>query len=180
MLLITISTFVCIAFGVMAIYWLAFRPVSAASARLKELGDASSSVAPSIEPNTMSSLAERLAEPISRLVPPSAANAQKLQKELMQAGFRGPHAPAIYRTTQFGSMLGCPLLVLGFWTFMAWPLDGALMPVLFAFAAGFLLPRLILNRLIASRKLRIAWGLADALDWMFITWKPDSASTQRC
>src|SRR6185503_6694455 len=101
---------VCIAFGVMAIYWLAFRPVSVASARLKELGDASASVAPSIEPNTMSSLAERLAEPINRLVfepntmsslaerlaepinrlvPPSAANAQKLQKELMQAGFRG-------------------------------------------------------------------------------------------
>ena len=169
MLLIAVSTFVCIAFAVMAVYWLAFRPVSAASARLKELGDASASVAPSIEPNTMSSLAERLAEPINRLVPPSAANAKKLQKELMQAGFREPHAPAIYRTTQFGSMLGCPLLVLGFYTFMAWPLEGALMPLLFAFAAGFILPRLILNRMIASRKLRIAWGLADALDLMVIT-----------
>jgi tight adherence protein C len=49
------------------------------------------------------------------------------------------------------------------------PLDEALLPVLFAFGAGFLLPRFILNRLIASRQLRITWGLADALDLMVIT-----------
>jgi tight adherence protein C len=35
--------------------------------------------------------------------------------------------------------------------------------------AGFLLPRFILNRLIAGRQLRITWGLADALDLMVIT-----------
>ena len=66
MLLIAISTFICIAFGVMAIYWLMFRPVSATAARLKELGDAQGSVAASIEPNSVATLAERLAEPINR------------------------------------------------------------------------------------------------------------------
>jgi hypothetical protein len=35
MLLISISTFICIAFGVMAIYWLAFRPASATAVRLR-------------------------------------------------------------------------------------------------------------------------------------------------
>jgi len=43
------------------------------------------------------------------------------------------------------------------------------LPGLFAFGAGFILPRFVLNRLIASRKLRITWGLADALDLMVIT-----------
>ena len=169
MLLIAISTFICIAFGVMAIYWLMFRPVSATAARLKELGDAQGSVAASIEPNSVATLAERLAEPINRLVPPSAANAKKLQKDLMQAGFRSPHAPSVYRACQFLSMLVCPLLIVLLYTFLVWPLNGALMPALFAFGAGYILPRLILNRLIASRKLRITWGLADALDLMVIT-----------
>jgi tight adherence protein C len=169
MLLIGVSTFICIAFAVMAVYWVMFRPVSATATRLKELGDAQSNATASIEPNTVASLAERLAEPINRLVPPSAANAEKLQKELMQAGFRSPNAPAVYRSLQFMSMLVCPLLIVGVWTYLAWPLNDALLPVLFAFAAGFILPRFILNRLIASRKLRIAWGLADALDLMVIT-----------
>ena len=169
MTLIAVSTFVCIAFGVMAVYWLAFRPASATAARLKELGDANPNVAPSIEPNTVASLAERLAEPINRLVPPSAANAAKLQKDLMQAGFRSPHATSVFRAAQLLSMLGLPLLLVLVYTFMVWPLSDALIPGLFAVGAGFILPRLVLNRLIASRKLLIGWGLADALDLMVIT-----------
>ena len=169
MTLIAISTFVCIAFAVMAVYWLAFRPVSATATRLKELGDANPNVAPSIEPNTVASLAERLAEPINRLVPPSAANAAKLQKDLMQAGFRSPHATSVFRASQLLSMLGLPLLLVLVYTFLVWPLSDALIPGLFAVGAGFILPRLVLNRLIASRKLRISWGLADALDLMVIT-----------
>jgi tight adherence protein C len=169
MLLIAVSTFVCIAFAVMAVYWLMFRPVSATATRLKELEDSPSNVTTSIEPNSVASLAERLAEPINRLVPPSAANAQKLQKELMQAGFRGAHAPSVYRAIQFLSMITCPLLLVSAYALMAWPLNDALIPALFALAAGFILPRFILNRLIASRKLRITWGLADALDLMVIT-----------
>lgn len=169
MLLIAVSTFVCIAFGVMALYWLMFRPASATAARLKELGDANATIAPSIEPNTVASLAERLAEPINRLVPPSAANAEKLQKDLMQAGFRSPHATSVFRAAQLLSMLGLPVLLFLFWAYMVWPLSDALIPVLFAVGAGFILPRLVLNRLIASRKLRISWGLADALDLMVIT-----------
>lgn len=169
MTLIAVSTFVCIAFGVMAIYWLAFRPASATAARLKELGDANPNVAPSIEPNTVASLAERLAEPINRLVPPSAANAAKLQKDLMQAGYRSPHATSVFRAAQLLSMIGLPLLLVIGWSIMVWPLADALIPGLFAVGAGFILPRLVLNRLIASRKLRISWGLADALDLMVIT-----------
>jgi tight adherence protein C len=169
MTLIAVSTFVCIAFAVMAVYWLAFRPVSATATRLKELGDANPNVAPSIEPNTVASLAERLAEPINRLVPPSAANAAKLQKDLMQAGFRSPHTTSVFRAAQLLSMLGLPLMLVLVYTFMVWPLSDALIPGLFAIGAGFILPRLVLNRLIASRKLRISWGLADALDLMVIT-----------
>jgi tight adherence protein C len=68
-----------------------------------------------------------------------------------------------------GLMIILPLLIVMLWTVLARPLSDALLPVLFAFGAGFLLPRFILNRMIAGRKLRITWGLADALDLMVIT-----------
>lgn len=169
MLIISISTFICIGLGVMAIYWLMFRPVSATANRLRELEDSPSLGPQSIEHNPVATLAERLAEPINRLVPPSAANAHKLQKQLMRAGFRSQYSPSVYRATQLLLMLAFPGLILLLWTVLARPLDEALMPALFAFVAGFLLPRFVLNRLIASRQLRITWGLADALDLMVIT-----------
>jgi tight adherence protein C len=169
--IILISTFICIAGAVMAIYWLLFRPVSATAQRLSELDEGRAGIiAPSIEVNGMETMAARLAEPINKLVPPSAASAKKLQRELMQAGYRSPAAPAIYRVSQLFSMLFFPTLIVFVWTVvMVHPLNDALLPALFAFGAGFLLPRFILNRKVANRKLRITWGLADALDLMVIT-----------
>ena len=168
MLIISVSTFICIAGAVMAVYWLMFRPASATAVRLRELGENAGD--PSIlEEGSVRKFAERVAEPLNRLVPASASDAKKLQKQLMKAGFRSPHAPAIFRALQLLSMVLLPGLVLIAWTFMTRPLSTALMAVLFAFVAGFLLPRLILNRLIAGRQLRITWGLADALDLMVIT-----------
>jgi tight adherence protein C len=153
----------------MALYWLMFRPASATATRLRELDDQNSTSAVILEDNTVVKFAERIAEPINRLVPPSAANAKKLQKQLMQAGYRSAQAPAIYRALQLISMLLLPASIYVLWMFLTRPLSGATIPALFAFAAGFLLPRFILNRLIASRQLRITWGLADALDLMVIT-----------
>ncbi|HEU4510870.1 MAG TPA: type II secretion system F family protein [Pyrinomonadaceae bacterium] len=167
--LILISTFVSIAFIVMAVYWLLFRPVSATAQRLAQLDDPRSVGVQSIEPNTMESLAARMAEPINRLVPPSASDAKKLQKKLMQAGFRSASAPAIYRATQLTLMLVLPAWVLLGYSMTAQPITEAILPCLGAFATGFLKPRFILNRLVAKRKLRITWGLADALDLMVIT-----------
>jgi len=169
LMIIVVSTFVSIAFIVMAVYWLVFRPVSATAQRLHELDDSRGAVIQSIEPNSMESLAARMAEPINRLVPPSAADAKKLQKKLMQAGFRSASAPSIYRATQLTLMIILPGLVLFSWSLTAQPLSDAALPLLGAFAAGFLKPRFILNRLVAKRKLRITWGLADALDLMVIT-----------
>jgi len=170
MIIVLVSTFVSIALIVMAIYWLLFRPASATAQRLHELDDRRTTVvAQSIEANTMESLAARLAEPINRLVPPSAADAKKLHKQLMQAGYRSPSAPGVYRVTQLFLMIILPLLLVVTWSMLGRPLNTVLIPSLLAFGVGFILPRFVLNRMIANRKLRIAWGLADALDLMVIT-----------
>jgi tight adherence protein C len=169
MLLISVSTFICIAFGVMAIYYLMFRPASATAVRLAELDDQDNPGTVLLDDSPVVKFAERIAEPINRLVPPSAADAKKLQKKLMQAGFRAAHATSIYRALQLLAMIVCPGAIILLWMYLARPMTEATIAVLFAFAAGFLLPRFILNRLVASRQLRITWGLADALDLMVIT-----------
>jgi tight adherence protein C len=169
MLLISVSTFICIAFGVMAIYYLMFRPASATAVRLAELDDQDNPGTVLLDDSPVVKFAERIAEPINRLVPPSAADAKKLQKKLMQAGFRAAHATSIYRALQLLAMIVCPGAIILLWMYLARPMTEATIAVLFAFAAGFLLPRFILNLLVASRQLRITWGLADALDLMVIT-----------
>ena len=115
LLLITISTFVCISLGMMGVYWLLYRPQSAATERLKRLGErtgSATSIPISLDDNRPGSeLAERIASPLSRLVPPSAAEAKKLQKQLMQAGLRSPNAPAMYRAIQLVTMAALPAIV---------------------------------------------------------------------
>jgi len=59
--IIVISTFISIAFIVMAIYWLLFRPVSATAQRLHDLDDRAPAAVQSIEVNAMESLAARVA-----------------------------------------------------------------------------------------------------------------------
>ena len=101
LLIISLSTFICFSLVLMGIYWLLARPQSAATERLKKLGQ-KNPAAPSVSLSTdevrpMTDLAERLASPLSRLVPASAAEAHKLQKQLMHAGLRAPSAPIIFR-----------------------------------------------------------------------------------
>lgn len=173
LLIITISTFVCITFGVMALYWLVYRPQSAATERLKRLGQTNSAAAAAVVPlnddRPVTELAERIAAPLNRLVPASAAETKKLQKTLMYAGFRGPNAPMIYRAIQLTSLVVLPGSVALLFIVMAWPLQSAIMWFLVAFILGFFLPRFVLDQLIKGRKQRVRWGLADALDLMVVS-----------
>jgi tight adherence protein C len=173
MLLITISTFVCITFGVMALYWLVYRPQSAATERLKKMGQAGAAHAATTtainEERPVTEFAERIAAPLNRLVPASAAEAKKLQKLLMQAGFRGQNAPVVYRAIQLTSLVMFPGTIALVFTFLAWPLNSALVWFLVAFVLGFFLPRFALDQMIKGRKQRVRWGLADALDLMVVS-----------
>ena len=173
-LVIIISTFVCITLGALAVYWLMFRPPSAATERLKRMGDGSAGATASvptliIEESPVASLAERVATPLSRLAPPSAAEAKKLQRQLMHAGYRSPNAPVIYRALQLLSLVFFPALVALVCAFTGKPLANAAIWILFAFVAGFFIPRYVLNRMIKSRQQRLQWGLADALDLLVVS-----------
>ena len=175
-LIIAISLFFCISLGMLGIYWLLYRPQSAATERLRRLGgsnegsitqSAQSVVMPDDSP--AAELAQRLAQPLNKLLPPSATEAKKLQKKLMHAGFRSAEAPIIYRAIQLASMAGLPLMVAGVCALTARALNDAVIIIIVAFVAGFFLPRFFLNRMIQKRQRLIRWGLADALDLMVVS-----------
>src|SRR4030095_4917930 len=150
LLLITISTFVCISLAMMGVYWLLYKPQSASTERLKKLGQTNASIISSpisISENRGSNLAERLASPLSRLLPPSAAEAKKLQKQLMQAGIRSTNAPILYRAIQLVTLAGFPAVVALGCALMSRPVKNAIIYILFAFITGFILPRYVLFRM---------------------------------
>ena len=170
-LIITISTFVCITLGVMAVYWLLHRPESAATERLRRLAQGSSAgVAPVnlVEERPVTDIAEKIATPLGKLLPPSASEARKLQRQLMQAGYRLPGAALIFRAIHLGAMIGFPAVVAIGCALLARPIMSAVLWILGAFVLGFFLPRYFLGRMIRARQLRVRWGLADALDLMVV------------
>src|SRR6476619_2475473 len=172
LLIITISTFICISLGMMGVYWLMYRPHSAATERLKQLGGReTAAVAPGLieDEGRGAELAQRLASPLSNLLPPSAAEARNVQKQLMQAGFRSAGAPLVYRAVQLAAIAGFPAIVALTCALLARPLGGAILWILAAFVIGFFLPRYALRRMIRSRQQLVRWGLADALDLMVIS-----------
>src|ERR1051325_5415950 len=174
LLIITISTFVCITFGVIGLYWLISRPQSAATERLRKMNEGGASMqAASVsimqEESAASDFAERIATPLNRLVPVSAVEAHKLQKKLMQAGYRNRNAPIIYRAIQLTSMIGYPCLVALSCALLARPFGSAFIFIMLAFGKGFIMPRYLLGRMIRNRQQRVRWGLADALDLMVVS-----------
>jgi tight adherence protein C len=114
-------------------------------------------------------IAQKIAQPLNKLLPPSATEAKKLQRQLMHAGFRSPEAPIIYRAIQVSSMGGFPLVVAGVCALLGKPLGNAMVYIIIAFVAGFFIPRYLLGRITRNRQRELRWGLADALDLMVVS-----------
>src|SRR6266478_3420413 len=164
MILIVLLMFSCITLGVMSIYWLFVRPTSVVNAQL-ESADPSLAL---LENNPLTTMTTRAAEPINRIVPISAVEAAKLQKQLLHAGFPSPDAAMAFRAIQLLLIVALPSVVITICLMLDRSLNSFLIWGVLAAAIGFYVPRLVLRSMITSRKQRITWGLADALDLMVI------------
>src|SRR5829696_3724387 len=164
LILILILTFTSLALGVMSLYWLVARPQGVVTARLETI-DPSLTL---IENNPVTTMAERVAEPLNRIVPLSALEAAKLQKRLLQAGYRSPDAAMAFRAIQVSLIVAIPTLVVTAGYVLERPLRSTIILSLLGAAIGFYLPRLVLGNRIKGRQLRITWGLADTLDLMVV------------
>ena len=162
--LIAILTFTGLSLTVMSLYWFFARPASTMNARLERI-DPSLAL---IENNPITVMTERVAEPLNRIIPISALEALKLQKHMLQAGYRSPEAATAFRAVQITLLVSLPCLAMA----VCFLLNRSLMEVLvlsiFGAAFGFYLPRYFLRKKIIARQQRITWGLADAMDLMVV------------
>jgi len=176
LIIIAISTFVCISLGLLGVYWLLYKPQSAATERLRRLGGSegvatTGSQAAVVIPDDSpaADLAQRLANPLNKLLPPSATEARRTQKLLMQAGYRSNDAPIIYRGIHVAAMAGFPVITAVVATYFAQAFSTVLIAVMIAFVMGFFLPPFFLKRTISKRQRELRWGLAEALDLMVVS-----------
>jgi tight adherence protein C len=121
-----------------------------------------------IENNPVTTMAERVAEPLNRIVPISAVEAAKLQKQLMMAGFSAPEAAMTFRAIQLVLIVAFPTLMATVCFLLDRPLSSFLIWGLLGVAAGFYIPKIILRSMINGRQRRITWALADALDLLVV------------
>lgn len=164
MYLIVLLTFGCLALAVMSIYWAFARPAGAVTARLETL-DPSLGL---VENNPMTVMAERVVEPINRIVPISAIEALKLQKQMLQAGYRSSDAATAFRAIQITLIVAIPSVVATICFVLDRPLSSFAIWGLIGAAVGFYLPRYILRRKTIGRQQRITWALADSMDLMVV------------
>jgi tight adherence protein C len=164
MIFIVLLTFSCIALGVMSIYWLLARPTSTVNAQLESADPALAL----IENNPLTTMTTRAAQPINRMVPISAVEAAKLQKQLLHAGFPSPDAAIAFRAIQVLLLVALPTVMVTFCFLIDASVNSFFIWGVVAAAIGFYVPRIVLRRMISNRQQRITWGLADALDLMVI------------
>jgi tight adherence protein C len=149
----------------MSVYWLFARPASTMNARLDSI-DPSLAM---LENSPVTVMAERVAEPINRIIPISAIEALKLQKQLLRAGYRSPEAAIAFRAIQLTLLVAIPSMVITLCFVLAKSAGDTALFGMIGAAVGFYLPRYVLRRKIAGRQQRITWGLADAMDLMVVT-----------
>jgi tight adherence protein C len=164
LLLIIILTFTGLTLAVMSVYWIFARPASTMNARLDSI-DPSLAL---LENSPVTVMAERVAEPINRIIPISAIEALKLQKQLLRAGYRSPDAAMAFRAIQITLMVAIPSLVITIGFIMNRSASDIAVFGMIGVALGFYLPRYVLHKKIAGRQQRITWGLADAMDLMVV------------
>src|SRR5258705_7158591 len=153
-LLIIILTFGCLALGVMSLYWLLAPPTGVVNTRLESMDPTLALV----ENNPMTTMAERVAEPLNRIVPISAIDAMKLQKQLLQAGYRSPDVATTFRAIQILLVIALPTLVATVCFILDRSLNNFLVGGIIAAAIGFYLPRYVVFKKTVGRQRRITWA----------------------
>ena len=164
LLLIIILTFGCLALAVMSLYLVFARPTNVVNTRLESM-DPSLAL---LENNPVTTMAERVAEPLNRIVPISAIEAAKLQKQLLQAGYRSPEATVVFRAIQITLLIAIPTFIATICFILDRPLNNFLIWGVIGAAFGFYLPKYVVRKKTTARQQRITWALADSMDLMVV------------
>ena len=164
LLLIILSTFGCLALIVISVYLKLARPTGVVNTRLEGMDPSLTMV----ENSPVTMMAERMAEPLNRIIPISASEAAKLQKQLLQAGYSSPEAATAFRAIQITLIIALPTFIATVCFILDRPLNNFLIWGILGIAVGYYLPRYVVIKKTTARQRRITWGLADSMDLMVV------------
>jgi tight adherence protein C len=169
-IIIPISIFGFCVLASVGLYLMLARPQDVAGKRLRQLRNQDGDAEDSPMESSVAVFAQKVAQPINRVLPPNPAEMSKLQKKLMYAGFRSPNAPVIYRAIQVISLVFFPAFSLLQATIInTGYFKPGLSSIMFGLFTGYMAPRKYLDYLVNKRQLHLRWGVADALDLLVIS-----------
>jgi tight adherence protein C len=100
---------------------------------------------------------------VSKILPTSPKEMSRIRRRLTRAGYYSPSAPVIYASLE----VGLPVLV-GVSVLLAMGSGRGVLVASFAAIAAYLLPGLVVGRIISRRQQQIRNGLPDALDLIIV------------
>jgi tight adherence protein C len=170
--LVVVTVFAMVAFvsGSVAAYVMSYSAAGRQRARQIATSRVMSLVkdAPSLTPSLPPSL-----QRFAAFVPKSPKDMSRLQARLAKAGYHGLSPVAIFKAAEFLT----PLVFGGLALLLVHGGTGVLLAILGAMA-GYVLPGVVLQRLIAKRQKTIQNGLPDALDLFIVCLEAGSALDQ--
>ena len=143
----------------------------------KQLQAAASAVrvaaAVSAAPQGLSERPSPRMERVASFVPKSPSELNRLRRRMVRAGYHSVTAAIVFSAAEVltPAVIALPLLV-----FVAWP--KALMFAALGAMVGFLLPSMVLSRLIEKRRKAITNGLPDVLDLLIVCLEAGSSLDQ--
>jgi tight adherence protein C len=114
-------------------------------------------------PNPLADRPNRVVQRLASIVPKSPAEMTRLRRRLVRAGYHSLTSAVVFSLAEVVTpvLLGVPPLLL-----FGWP-EGLLI-ALFGAVVGFLIPSVVLGRLIEQRRTAISNGLPDVLDLLIV------------
>jgi len=112
--------------------------------------------------------AERVFEPLSKLIPKSPSEIGATAKKLMKAGYRGRSAMTVFFGIKVALILAALLGVLFSGVLQTMPKENLLILLIVCVGGGYILPDFILSTRVTARQERIQLALADALDLLVV------------
>jgi tight adherence protein C len=141
--------------------------------RLHRAGQVASMTGVFLENPTLTAEPSAFAKRMSSVVPRSPKEMSKLQRRLVRAGHTSPTSLAVFSLAQIVTPL-----VLAFLPLVVAPIDRSWMMVVLLAMIGYLLPGLVVDRLVSRRQQLIQNGLPDALDLMIVCLESGSSMDQ--
>jgi tight adherence protein C len=112
--------------------------------------------------------AERVFEPLSKLMPKSPNEVSNTTKKLMRAGYRSRSATTIFYGIKVGVILVSALILFITGQIVSFTSQNLFLSLVGCLAAGFILPDFILSTRVSARQEKIQLALPDALDLLVV------------